>query len=94
MTETVTVEALPLDEYLKDVAGEIALIKIDVEGAEGFVLKGMQETFRKNPRMALLMEFYPTLIRRGGSDPVEMLHNFYAEHDIGLATGNCNRHAL
>ena len=42
----VAVEALTLDEYLAGRHGEIGLVKIDVEGAEGHVLAGMRATLR------------------------------------------------
>jgi hypothetical protein len=74
------VEAVSLDEYLGSDPGEIALIKIDTEGAEGFVLAGMEQTLRKHPRTVLFMEFYPTLIRQAGFEPLSLLRRF---HDSG-----------
>jgi FkbM family methyltransferase len=89
--ESVEVDAVTLDAYLKGDKREIALIKIDVEGAEGFVLEGMKETLRNQPRMALLMEFFPTLIRQAGFDPAAMLREFlgsgYEIHDIEETPG-------
>jgi FkbM family methyltransferase len=91
----VDVEALPLDEYLKDLPGKIDLIKIDTEGAEGFILNGMTQTFRKNPKMAVIMEYFPTLIRKAGFDPAAILHDFYRQgytvRIIALGTGRTNK---
>jgi FkbM family methyltransferase len=78
--ESVSVEAVSLDEYLGSDPGDIALIKIDTEGAEGFVLAGMEQTLRKHPRTVLFMEFYPTLIRQAGFEPLSLLQRF---HDSG-----------
>jgi FkbM family methyltransferase len=75
--ETVAVEAVTLDDYLGDVPGGIRLIKIDTEGAEGFILRGMRETFRKNPHMAILMEYHPRLIRSLGFDPPSLIRDLY-----------------
>ncbi|MBJ7258065.1 MAG: FkbM family methyltransferase [Chthoniobacterales bacterium] len=39
--------------------GPIRMVKIDVEGAEAHVLRGMSKTFRNNPEIQLIMEFCP-----------------------------------
>lgn len=75
--QSVVVEAVTLDEYLGNDEGEIALIKIDTEGAEGFVLAGMEQTLRNHPRTVIIMEFYPTLIRQAGFDPAGLLGRFH-----------------
>lgn len=89
LKETIDVEAVPLDDYMKDVAREVALVKIDVEGAEGLVLEGMRETLRKHPQMAILMEFYPALIRRSRFDPAAMLRKFLdAGYEVQVIAAN------
>lgn len=75
---TVKVPAVTLDDYLSDIPGAVRLVKIDTEGAEGFILRGMAETFRKNPHMAVLMEYHPRLIRALGFDPPTVIRNLYA----------------
>ena len=75
--ESVTVPAVELDDYLRNHEGPIALIKIDTEGAEGFVLAGMEQTLRKHPETLIIMEFYPTLIRQAGFDPAGLLARFH-----------------
>jgi FkbM family methyltransferase len=53
-----------------------SLVKIDVEGYEGFVLDGAQETL---PRIeTLVMEFSPALLKKAGTDPVSILHTLSA----------------
>ena len=90
--DSVEVEANTLDEYLEGDEGEIALIKMDVEGAEGFVLAGMRKTLEKHPKTAIIMEFFPSLLRQAGFDPGAMLREFQASgyeiQDIDEATGD------
>ena len=40
MTHTVDVPAIRLDDYLTGKDGRVDLVKIDTEGAEGFILAG------------------------------------------------------
>lgn len=53
-------------------------MKIDVEGAEPLVLKGMKALLFANRNITLIMEFYPQLIRRLGFSPIEHLLTLYA----------------
>jgi FkbM family methyltransferase len=51
------VHATSLDEYFRDAGWPaIHLIKMDVEGAEPSVLRGMPELVRRNPRVSLVFE--------------------------------------
>lgn len=48
-----------------------SLVKIDVEGYEGFVIEGAKETL---PRIeTLVMEFSPALLKKAGKDPAAIL---------------------
>lgn len=69
----VEVAAVRLDDYLKGHEGRIDLIKIDTEGAEGAILKGMGETLRRHKNTKLLMEFFPKLLAGFGYDAGEVL---------------------
>lgn len=51
----IEVDAVTMDEYLKGFVGRISLIKIDTQGAEGFIFDGMQETLEKNPDVAVIV---------------------------------------
>lgn len=58
---------------LDEVAGlmgwtEVALLKIDVEGAEPLVLKGAEQLLRRKAIRALLIEFIPEFMREMGHD--------------------------
>jgi FkbM family methyltransferase len=75
----IDVRAIALDEYLKDDPGRIALIKIDTQGSEGYILEGMRETLRKHPEMVIIMEFTPSWLRETGYDPEAMLHKLHEQ---------------
>jgi FkbM family methyltransferase len=75
----IDVQAVTLDEYLKDDPGKIALIKIDTQGSEGYILEGMRETLRKHPEMAILIEFTPDWLRQTGFDPEATLRELHEQ---------------
>ena len=51
----------------------IDVVKIDVEGAEPLVLRGLSRILFANPEIVVILEFAPSLLRRGGFDPSEFL---------------------
>jgi FkbM family methyltransferase len=63
-----------LDDVLRNSGKKVcswSLVKIDVEGYEGFVLDGAQDTL---PRIEILiMEFSPALLKKAGGDPAKTL---------------------
>jgi FkbM family methyltransferase len=77
---TMEVEATSLDLYLKDFTGEVSVVKIDTQGAEGLILEGMRQTMQRYPKMILIVEFTPDALRQTGHDPEAMLRQF---HDQG-----------
>ena len=70
----VEVEALPLDEYLRESERKIDVVKIDTEGAEGRILEGMQKTIRSQDKMDIVMEFTPGILRKEGTDPETLIY--------------------
>ena len=76
------VRFVKLDTYLKvnNAAGP-ATVKIDVQGAEPFVLNGMRELIEDHP-VSIMMEFTPWALRQSGVDPVQLLSDFVATHHI------------
>ncbi|MES2764907.1 MAG: FkbM family methyltransferase [Bacteroidota bacterium] len=57
--QTLTIPTISIDEFLKEnnvATGEIDLIKIDVEGHELEVLKGMKNLLAENKRMRIVCE--------------------------------------
>jgi FkbM family methyltransferase len=74
----VQVDALSLDQTIPD--RRLDLLKIDVQGFEVEVLKGAQELIAANPRLSILIEFWPHGLYKAGSCPEELL-------DILLSAG-------
>lgn len=60
-----------LDDVLPD--SRVDWIKIDVQGWEIEVLRGMQETLQRNPRICLYLEFWATGLRRTGENPATLI---------------------
>lgn len=53
---------------------QVAVLKMDVQGAEAAVLDGGRRTLRES-RPTILMEFWPEGLRKFGADPRRMLSN-------------------
>ena len=50
---------------------KVDFIKIDVDGPEPLVLRGLIPTFEANPQLKMIIEFYPKYIEGAGCDPKE-----------------------
>jgi FkbM family methyltransferase len=72
----VNVKTVRLDDYWKD-RGDIKLVKIDTEGAEGMILDGMRETLAKQKGLELIVEFAPRRLEKSGYDPDKVLGDLY-----------------
>jgi hypothetical protein len=51
----------------------VDLVKIDVQGFEGQVLKGMKRTIERSNKLILLTEFWPFGLRSAGTSPEDVL---------------------
>lgn len=71
-SEIIEVETATLDEVLPP-GTRIDAIKIDAEGAEPFIWRGMQRVLRENPGIDVLFEFAPMHLGRAGCDPAAFL---------------------
>ncbi len=68
------VEVDTVDAMLRDTGVErVDLIKIDVQGFEGHVLRGMRQTIRRPDPLILLTEFWPFGLRSAGTSPEDLL---------------------
>lgn len=65
--KTITVEEHPLDEVIRN---KVDFVKIDVEGGEIEVLRGMRRILGSNPNIKLILEWFPEMLRRAGQSPV------------------------
>ena len=78
---SISVKMISIDDYFDNNFQKIDFIKIDVEGAEYDVLKGMKHILKNNSSIKILLEFNPINLIEHGSDPKEFLdfletHNF------------------
>ena len=67
--ETVTVDGLFAELGLE----KVDLIKMDVQGAEGYVLGGMKGIIEQSESLLLMSEFWPLGLRQANTDPLELL---------------------
>lgn len=83
------VRMLALDDCVR-AWPSVQTIKMDIQGYEGFALQGMQTTLERNAGIALVTEFWPSEMRRAGSDPHDFLRDLsklgFAAWRISAAT--------
>jgi FkbM family methyltransferase len=74
----VEIETTTLDNFVqrKMEYQRVDLISLDVQGAEGLVLEGADQTLRNND-VKILMEFWPYGLRNFGTDPRELIQKLY-----------------
>jgi FkbM family methyltransferase len=78
-SRTVSIPMISLDSYLADHdIGRPDLIKIDVEGYDGFALRGAQETLSFSP--TLLVEYNPHALANCGFEPDEFLDIIFTNY--------------
>jgi len=72
--ESVSVSCISLDEFLKN-HGEpvVDVIKIDTEGAELSVLRGMRQTIARLPALKIIIEYAPQNLKGAGVVPQRVL---------------------
>lgn len=73
VVNTVRVEAVSLDNALRTIPVAPIVIKIDAEGHELQVLKGMTALLRKNEGIVILLEFNPLILQKANQRPEELL---------------------
>jgi FkbM family methyltransferase len=68
------VEVSTVDTMLEECGVErVDLVKIDVQGFEGHVLRGMRQTIQRSEDLILLTEFWPFGLRSAGTSPEDLL---------------------
>jgi len=65
------VATVSLDE--KIINSRVDVVKIDAEGAEPFVFRGMKRILSENPKLIIFMEFAAGHLSRAGVDPAAFL---------------------
>lgn len=69
----ISVKAMTLDQYLNETGTVPKFIKMDVQGAEGYVLEGMKETLAQSELSYLILEFWPEALRKCQTDPQRLI---------------------
>jgi FkbM family methyltransferase len=64
----ITVDTICLDEFFADKHKHVDIAKIDVEGLEYEVLRGMSNLITANQTMKMFIEFNPYALKRHGTD--------------------------
>jgi FkbM family methyltransferase len=68
-SDTVKVPSMPVDEL---VHSPVDVVKIDAEGADLDVLKGMSRLLSENKSVSVIVEWAPPLMAEAGKDPFEL----------------------
>jgi FkbM family methyltransferase len=61
--------------------GAVRFVKVDVQGYEHHVLRGMRATLERNPNLILALEVFPQALRAAGSSAQEVMERL---RDIGM----------
>jgi len=69
----ISVGAVSLDDFFKGFESPIDVIKIDVQGSEGKVLRGMERIIRANKNLKMHIEFWPWALEKAGEPPKDFL---------------------
>jgi FkbM family methyltransferase len=69
----ISVESVTIDDFFGDEIPDIDLIKLDAEGSEPLILRGMAKTIHQNQKLKIITEFAPSLITRLDESPRDFL---------------------
>jgi FkbM family methyltransferase len=71
----IEVAALVADDFLSDPCLQVRFVKVDVQGAEAKVLRGMRKLLRRSSACQIALEFWPLGLHRAGDDAAEMIQS-------------------
>jgi FkbM family methyltransferase len=75
----------PVDDILEELGiWNIDFIKIDADGPEPKILKGMTRTIERSPKMKMVIEFYPKYIEDGGCSVQEFKDTIDKYFDVHI----------
>ena len=81
-----------LDAVLPELpAGTLRFVKIDVQGSECRVLRGMRVTLARHPDVVMMVEVFPDGLRGAGASARELIQ---ALADLGLGGWEFGRHRV
>lgn len=70
----IKIQVIQLDRFFYTIEKQIDLVKIDVEGIEPLVLKGMSHILNNHSDTKLFIEFVPAWIKQAGFNPEDVIH--------------------
>lgn len=71
--DELTIDAVSIDDFVSDTF-KVDFIKMDIQGFEVSALKGMKQTFAKNPTAKMLTELWPYGLRKAGHSCAELIN--------------------
>jgi len=71
--ETAEVDVTSIDAFFGGRDKRVDFIKMDIQGSELLAIQGAREVIGANPFMKLTCEFWPSGLRRAGSNPRQVL---------------------
>jgi FkbM family methyltransferase len=75
--EAISVPVIAIDDFVQEHGIEqVAFVKIDVQGFELMVARGMSRLIERTPSLTILFEYDPPLLAELGFDPKELLDFF------------------
>jgi FkbM family methyltransferase len=72
-TDVVKVPLVSIDSFVARNPGPISFVKIDVQGYEFPVCKGMDKTIEENPEITVVLEYMPEAMRELGFEPADLI---------------------
>ena len=70
----IPVDSISIDKYsIDNKIKKINFIKIDTEGYDLMVLKGMTEIIKSNPELKMMVEYHTELLQEAGIDPKDLI---------------------
>ena len=70
----ISVDSISIDKYsIDNKIKKINFIKIDTEGYDLMVLKGMTEIIESNPELKIMVEYHTELLQEAGIDPKDLI---------------------
>ncbi len=69
----ICVKTTTADIELAQHAGQVGVIKLDTQGSEAKILRGMQETLSSNPNIRVVLEFWPYGLATCGQSAAELV---------------------
>ncbi|MFN9763315.1 MAG: FkbM family methyltransferase [Pseudanabaena sp.] len=73
--ETIEIDAISLDDYFGEASQNIDVMKIDAEGSEPYIFRGMEKLLARTKKITIFCEFNLGLIVGAGNDPKEFLES-------------------